>query len=187
MGIQNPDIYVRKVISIQDVEVVDVHIKDIREVLRKGDVDAGVAIFRQLPELKKEFASNIFAWPLQQGDENYYILASRRNVIEKRSETVDRFLHAIRAAETFYNKNPTLALDAISEASNISREMLDISLSSIRYELSLPMGLLIAMEDECRWLIENQLIARKEVPNLLDFFYFDGLGSINPDSVSIIH
>ena len=173
--------------SIQDVELADVHIKDIPEALIKGDVDAGVVIFRQLPEIKKELDLNPLIWPLQKEDENYYILASRRNLIEKRPETFEPFLRAIHLAETFYNKNPNLAVDTISKAANIRRDMLEISLPSMHYELALPMALLIAMEDEYRWLIENHMIARKEVPNFLDFFHFDSLASVHPDSIGIIH
>ncbi len=153
-----------------DVELVDMHNRDIPKALVKGDVDAGLIITRQYPKIRTELASNTVMWPLQQDDHNFYILASRRNLIEKRPETVERFLGALHLAETFYNKTPTLAVDTISEVSNISREMLDISISSMRYELSLSMALLIAMEDEYRWLIDNHMTARKKIPNFLDFF-----------------
>jgi NitT/TauT family transport system substrate-binding protein len=164
-----------------------VHNKNIREALVKGEVDAGVILARQYPKIKTELASNAVIWPLQKDDEHFYILASRRNLIEKRPETVERFLRAIHVAETFYNKNPTLAVDTISKVSNIRREMLEISLPLMRYELALPMALLIAMEDECRWLIDNRMTDRTKVPNFLDFFNFDGLASVHPDSIGIIH
>jgi len=173
--------------GIQDVELKDVHNKNIREALVKGEVDACVILARQYPKIKTELASNTVIWPLQKDDENFYILASRRNLIEKRPDTVKRFLRAIHVTETFYNKNPILAVDAISKVSNIRREMLEISLPLIRYELALPMALLIVMEDEYRWLIANRLIDRTKVPNFLNFFYFDALKSVNPDRVSIIH
>ncbi len=174
-------------VSIQDVGLVDVHVKDVGEALIKGDVDAGLLVFRQLPKIKKELVSNATIWPLQPDDENFYIIASRRNLFEKRPQTVERFLRAIHLAETFCHKNPTLAVDAIAGAANIRRDLLEMSLPSMRYEFALPMALLITMEDEYRWLNDTQKIAREKVPNLLEFFYFDSMASVHPDGISIIY
>jgi NitT/TauT family transport system substrate-binding protein len=58
---------------------------------------------------------------------------------------------------------------------------------TIEYKLTLEQALLIAMEDEARWHIENQYTETKEVPNYLDQIYFDALESVNPDAVGITH
>jgi NitT/TauT family transport system substrate-binding protein len=42
------------------------------------------------------------------------------------------------------------------------------------------------MEDEARWMINNNLTTEKTVPDFLDYIYIDGLESIKPGSVNII-
>jgi NitT/TauT family transport system substrate-binding protein len=57
-----------------------------------------------------------------------------------------------------------------------------------RYQflLSLDQSLITAMEDEARWMIENNLAAETEVPDFLDYIYADGLEAIRPEAVNII-
>ena len=60
-------------------------------------------------------------------------------------------------------------------------------LPNIDYKLSLDKTLLIAMEDEARWHIENDYTEAKEVPNYFDQIYFRAPESVNPDAISITH
>ena len=47
--------------------------------------------------------------------------------------------------------------------------------------------LLLTLEDQARFAIDNKLTEQTKVPNYLDFIYFAGLEAVNPGSVSIIH
>jgi NitT/TauT family transport system substrate-binding protein len=42
------------------------------------------------------------------------------------------------------------------------------------------------MQDEARWLINNNLTTATSVPNFLNYVYVDGLKSVSPESVNII-
>ena len=54
------------------------------------------------------------------------------------------------------------------------------------FVVSLPQALIIAMEDEARWRIENKLTDKTTVPNYLDFIYTDALEAVNPEAVTVI-
>jgi NitT/TauT family transport system substrate-binding protein len=58
-----------------------------------------------------------------------------------------------------------------------------------RYQISLSLdqSLILAMEDEARWMIANDLTNETQVPNFLDSIYIDGLEAVKPDAVNIIH
>jgi len=43
------------------------------------------------------------------------------------------------------------------------------------------------MEDEARWLSDQNPSVEKEAPNFLDSIYMNGLDMIKPDTVNIIH
>ncbi len=51
---------------------------------------------------------------------------------------------------------------------------------------TLDQSLILAMEDEARWMIKNNLTAEKQVPNFLNYIHEDGLKAIKPESVNII-
>jgi hypothetical protein len=40
---------------------------------------------------------------------------------------------------------------------------------------------------EARWVISTNLTNRTAVPNFIDYIYLDGLLSMKPESVNIIH
>jgi NitT/TauT family transport system substrate-binding protein len=53
--------------------------------------------------------------------------------------------------------------------------------------LTLPQALLLAMEDQARWMIENKLTSQTAIPNYFDYIYLDGLKAVKPEAVTIIH
>ncbi len=55
-----------------------------------------------------------------------------------------------------------------------------------KLKVQLSQELLILMESEARWAIANNLTDKTEVPNYLDYFYFDALEAVNPEAVTII-
>ena len=42
------------------------------------------------------------------------------------------------------------------------------------------------MEDEGRWIIDNNLTIKRQLPNFLDIVHEDGLKAIKPEAVNII-
>ena len=55
-----------------------------------------------------------------------------------------------------------------------------------QFLLSLDQSLITAMEDEARWMIENDLTSQAEVPDFGDYIYENVLREIKPDRVNII-
>lgn len=59
--------------------------------------------------------------------------------------------------------------------------------SRARHQLQLTQDLLVLMQQEAKWAMHNKLVAKKEMPNYLDFFSFDALEKVKPEAVSIVH
>ncbi len=55
-----------------------------------------------------------------------------------------------------------------------------------QYSLTLDQSLITAMEDEGRWMIDNNLTNERQLPNFLDSVHEDGLKAIKPEAVNII-
>ena len=54
-----------------------------------------------------------------------------------------------------------------------------------QFSLTLDQSLLIAMEDEGRWMIKNNLTTEKTMPDFRDYIYTKGLEEVKPDAVNI--
>lgn len=54
------------------------------------------------------------------------------------------------------------------------------------FSISFDQSLIVAREDEARWLINNNLTVEKQVPDLLDYIYVDGLQAVKPNAVNVI-
>ncbi len=56
-----------------------------------------------------------------------------------------------------------------------------------KFDVSLPQGLLLTLEDQARWLKSSGGINITETPDFLDFVYTQGLETLNPEAVTMIH
>ena len=60
---------------------------------------------------------------------------------------------------------------------NLDAAYMETVWSQNQYSLSLDQSLIVAMEDEARWMISNGLTTEKQVPDFLNYIYEDGLKS----------
>jgi NitT/TauT family transport system substrate-binding protein len=54
-----------------------------------------------------------------------------------------------------------------------------------QFTLSLDQSLILAMEDEGRWMISKNLTEKHTIPNYLEYVYSDGMKGVKPGSVGI--
>jgi NitT/TauT family transport system substrate-binding protein len=54
------------------------------------------------------------------------------------------------------------------------------------FSLSLDQSLIVAMEDDARWMIKNKLTTEKQIPDFVNYIYVDGLKAVKPEAVKII-
>ena len=69
---------------------------------------------------------------------------------------------------------------------NYSDEDVATVWSDNQFSLSLDQSLLVAMEDEGRWMIANNMTTEKTLPNFREFIYTKGLEEVKPESVNVI-
>jgi hypothetical protein len=55
-----------------------------------------------------------------------------------------------------------------------------------QFALSLDQSLILAMEDEGRWMIDNNLTSEKTIPDFRGYIYTRGLEEVKPESLNII-
>jgi len=178
---------IRNRLTLKDIEILNLLPPAIEKSILEGTADAMVFREPMISRVKTGLGENWISWWIQDQQKVFWIIACKDAYVSQHPKAMKRFLQAIRKAELFYLNNPQKTIDIIIKRGNLEPEQFKRMLPKIEYKLSLDKELLIAMEDEARWHIENESTDAKEVPNYLDQIYFDALESVNSDAVNIIH
>jgi NitT/TauT family transport system substrate-binding protein len=68
---------------------------------------------------------------------------------------------------------------------NVDRQALDATWGEYVFGLFLDQSILVSLEDEARWAIDNRLTTAASVPNYLSFIHVEALQAVKPEAVSI--
>ena len=114
------------------------------------------------------------------------ILLSKEEFIEDNKDAITRFLRAIIEAEEYVNNNNAAAKDFIAKKYTYDSSYINDAWPKHNFEVELSQKLIVLMEDQARWRIENGLSDAAEVPNYLDYIYLDALDEVKPEAVGVI-
>jgi NitT/TauT family transport system substrate-binding protein len=89
-------------------------------------------------------------------------------------------------AEEYAIRNPAEAKAIVQESLGLDSAYMETVWSQNHFSLSLDQSLILAMEDEARWMIAHGLTPETELPDFLDYIYVDGMEAVKPDAVNII-
>jgi NitT/TauT family transport system substrate-binding protein len=169
-----------------EVTIVDIKPLKLAEALATGKVDA-VQIWEPIIyDVVKKIGPKAVTWPAQGGQDLYWLLLCRKELIRKNPAAMERLLLTLMQAADFLKEQP-------EEAQAIMARWLKVPMARVqsgkfpkRYELFLDQALLLAMEDQARWMIENKLTDRKKVPNFLEDIDADLLLKTDPKAVRLV-
>jgi NitT/TauT family transport system substrate-binding protein len=173
-------------LSLNDIEIVDLKPKDMTDALLNGDVDAVLTWPPNTFDIKNRLKDKVISWSGQSGQKYNMILIAKEKFIEDNPKAIERFLKSIIRAEEYVKNNNKEAKDFIAKKYNYESLYIDDAWPKHNFVVELPQALLIMMEDQARWRIENKLTDATEVPNYLDYIYFDALEEVKPEGVTII-
>ena len=174
-------------LNSSDVTCVNMTLAKSIEALMNGDIDALINWQPFSNSVKDILGSNAILWALQSNQQSLGILTCRNAWIENNPQVVNNFLKAIAQTEKFVYTNPEQAKTIVKQQMNLTDSYIETVWAENQFTVSLDQTLLVAMEAEARWMIANNLTDSSVVPNFLDYIYINGLLSVNPDSVNIIH
>ena len=113
-------------------------------------------------------------------------MVANNDVVTARPEAIERFLNALVTAEQFVKQSPGRAKDIIKERLDVEEDYVASVWPKNEFTTSLPQSLILAMDDEARWRIANNLTDEVVVPNYLEYIYLDALEVLKPEAVTII-
>ncbi len=176
-------------LQLSEIETIDIEASELPQALVDGRVDAISTWEPHIWNAKKLLGENAVRLQLRGGAkifrEDFYFVPNR-NFMENNPETLKRFLKAIEKGEEFIQKNKEEAINIVSQRLKLDKELVVSIWDDFEFQLILDQAIIITLEDEARWAIDNNLTDATEVPNYLDYIYSDILEEIKPQAVTII-
>lgn len=172
--------------NISDVNLINITLANSAKVLINGDVDAVISFPPYIENAEQQLGNNIIVWPGQSIQYLYGLVTCTNDWIIQHPEIVNRFLKTISQTEDYMKQHPTESQAIVQKTMNFTQEYMDKVWARNEFSLSLDQSLVSAMENEARWMINNNLTSQTMVPDFIDYIYFNGLTTVDPDSVNII-
>ncbi|HEY3275549.1 MAG TPA: ABC transporter substrate-binding protein [Syntrophorhabdaceae bacterium] len=174
-------------IPIGSVRIVNLAPSEMVKQMRQGTIDAAVCWPPYTTTMVKQLGPKVARWPVQGGQEYYFTLIAKEGFLKKEPKRTERFMAALAEAESFLLKYPDKAKAVLRDILKQDAEGFLENWSRTFFQLQLTQDLLVLMEREAKWAMRNNLLEKGEIPNYLDFIYFDALDKVKPQAVSIVH
>jgi NitT/TauT family transport system substrate-binding protein len=172
--------------NIHQVTLVDVKAADAESALFDHVVDAVVTWEPFVTQINQHLGNEVTTSALQSSQYAYWNLVATTDWINSHAEAIQRLMKSLAQAEDYIAGHQVEVKEMVGKRMNLDHAYMDIVWGRYQFSLSLDQSLVVAMEDEARWMINNNLTAEKQVPNFQDYIYVDGLEAVKPEAVNII-
>jgi NitT/TauT family transport system substrate-binding protein len=175
-------------LKLYEIEVIDITAAELPQVLADGRVDAICTWEPNILNAKKLLWADAILITLTGRvrifREDFYFVPNR-NFAEHNPEALRRFLKTIEKGNDLIKENKDEAITIVSQRLKMERGLVASVRDDFEFQLVLDQSILITLEDEARWVVENNLTDKTEVPNYLDYVYIDALEEVKPEAVMI--
>jgi ABC-type nitrate/sulfonate/bicarbonate transport system substrate-binding protein len=154
---------------------------------KTGKVDALVVFQPFLAQLEASMGDQIKVF---YGEDVYafrFLLVGKPAYIDSHPEEIQRILKALLAANQSIRADPSVARHAVGEVIKVSDVVMAKLFDPEDYVLSLDQAMLLALDDQTRWAMQQGLVKTTAVPNYLNFIRHTALDSVMPGAVKIVH
>lgn len=171
--------------NIRDVDIVNVDVYQSIDDIENGSIDAVINSPPFTDEILDNLGSNAVVWPAQNGQMVFEIIAGNNDWIAGHPDEMKRLLISLERADQYIESNPAESQAIVQKRLNMSEPYLSSEWSGHQFTLSLDQSLISAMDDESRWMIENNMTNATAVPDFRQYLYTDGLETVSPGSVNL--
>ncbi len=173
-------------LTISEVTLVNITLAQSANMVINGDVDAVVSFPPYVETARQQIGDDAVVWAVQGKQMLYGLITCRADWLTQNQELVKRFLKSMSQTEDYMIQHPNEAKDIVQKKMNYTDDYMTTVWARNEFSLSLDQSLVVAMENEGRWMIKNNLTNQTLVPNFINYIYLEGLNSVKPESVDII-
>lgn len=171
-----------------DVKIIYLPAQEIAPAFRRGDVDAVAHWEPTIQMLASEFGARAKIFSASGLHISPYLLVGGRDYVRNNSVTIERVLRALLRAEHFAKEQSANAKALIAQDYAAAPSEIELIWPMHDFRVALEQTLPFILENAARWDIGLMPPAQRPVlPNYLDFIYLDGLKTVKPEAVTIIH
>ncbi|MCX6699860.1 MAG: NrtA/SsuA/CpmA family ABC transporter substrate-binding protein [Methanomicrobiales archaeon] len=151
-----------------------------------GDSDAVVIWEPYAYQTEQQLGRNSTRWRAQSGQFYYWVSYARSDLIRDKPEVIRKYLRALDEAETFATSHEPETKEILQRRLNMTDESVNSTLKDYRFVLSLDQALIVEMEDEARWMTEQNMTGGNARSSYLDMVSQEALREVKPSAVTII-
>ena len=128
----------------------------------------------------------VIKWAVQSNQTMHSIAAAPGEKIQEFPDVVEKFLRALQRAETYCMNSPEETKEIVADFLDLPADSMETFWPEHVFTLTLEQSLVLAMEDQARWMIENGMTAIRKIPDLSKHFYYEALKAIKPEAVNLL-
>jgi NitT/TauT family transport system substrate-binding protein len=174
-------------ISSQEISVVDLSPTQQISAIENGTIDAALVWEPYVQKIRETLGINAVSLPGQSDQNLFWLLICTDDMIRTQPMVLRSFLASLIKAGKFLNSDQTEAKVIAAKRFGSDIPYLESVWKNNKFDVSLPQGLILTLEDQARWLQSSGTINMNEIPDFLDFVYFQGLETLKPEAVTMIH
>ena len=171
--------------SIRDVTLSNMPPSQYMQAITNGSIEA-LLTGNFIDQIQERLGNNAVLWPTQNGQNSYYVMSCRSDWAAGHPVQINKFLKSLAQAEDYMINHPNEAKAIVQKRLNYTDAYMAKIWPKNEFSLSLDQSLVVAMEDEGRWMIANNLTTAKTIPDIRDHIYTKGLEGVLPESVNVI-
>lgn len=173
-------------LSVRDVKLVNLPQSNLVKAVGTGQIDAAVLFEPNAYQAQAALGDKAVRMSIQSGRTIYSLLYGTDKLVNERPEVIVRYMQAIIEAEKFIKKHDTEARNIVKQRLHYDDAYINYIWPKFSFEATLDQELLLNLDDEARWVIDNHLSTASKPPNYLHMIYFNGLEVAKPEGISII-
>lgn len=177
----------RSGVGIGEVELVDLGADLIADALARGEVDAVSSWEPVVAQALNRIAGNDAVFHDPAVSALAWNLVGRHDILSGRGATLQRLLRAVDQGAALCSDRPDEAIPIVAAATGVAAAELQQLWASYRFDLTLDQGLVLALEDEARWALQNDLTRSARMPNFLSHILIEPLKAVRPSAVTLVH
>lgn len=183
------DIYlIANNLAPKDVTRVFLPAQEAAAAFRRGEVDAFALWDPALLTLAKEFGAKSKTFSAPGLQTTPLLLVGGREYVRRNPAVIASVLRALVRAERFAKEQPVNSKELMARSYNLTQGETDSMWPLYDFRVSLDQSLPFILENTARWEIGFLPSAqRPALPNYLEYIYLDGLLTVKPAAVTIIH
>ncbi len=173
-------------LSLDQAHIENIAPEKMQAALKSGEVDAVSTWEPWLSDVNQATGANGIEFRTATDVVLDYNLAGRKDWIAANGDKVQRMLRALLRAKKFAEEKPQQAHAMIIALMKIDPGTFSTVGPNYRFVVKLDQNLVVTLEDQARWAIENKFSEQTRIPNFLNVIDSTALQAIQADAVSIV-